>query len=105
MKLNKDILLIWIMATCIGAILLYFVKSNSDNQLLLAQLEQHKKQLIQHEIDCNDLQACLDTTLSYSEQLDSCYTIDPLWGWPGDKSEELLTTCKLFKRIRRANGQ
>jgi len=105
MKPNKDMLLISLAATCMGIILLYFVKSNGDNQLLLVQLEQHKRQLVQHETDCDDLEICLEAELSYSEQLDSCYPIDPLWGWPGEKSEGLLTTCRLFKRIRRVSGQ
>lgn len=83
----------------------YLAISRSNNEILLVQMEAHKRQLVQHETDCDDLEICLEAELSYSEQLDSCYPIDPLWGWPGEKSEGLLTTCKLFKRIRRVSGQ
>jgi len=85
--------------------LVYLAVTNSNNELALVKIQQHKQELLQHERDCDDLEVCLEAELSYSGQLDSCYPVDPLWGWPGDKTEELLTTCKLFKRIRRASGQ
>lgn len=91
----------------LAAIIYCAVKTNQDSSeaLKLAKFEQHKKELIQHELDCDNLEICIEAELSYSEQLDNCYPIDPIWGWPGDKSEGLLTTCKLFKRIRRVSGQ
>lgn len=66
---------------------------------------QHKYELFQHESSCYELQVCLETSLTFSNDTDMCYPIDPLWGWSGDKSEVLVDTCKLFKRIRRTNGQ
>lgn len=71
----------------------------------IAKEKQHKYELFQHESSCYELQACLETSLTFSNDTDMCYPIDPLWGWSGEKSETLVDTCNLFKRIRRTNGQ
>lgn len=92
------------LAILISLIMFWAIRDNHKG-LVEAQIKLHEATMFRHESECYDLQACLETSLSFASDSDTCYPITPLWGWPGERTADLLSACKLFKKIRSVNGQ
>lgn len=100
MKLRRKIA-IFIVLTTLG--ILIGKRSARSIALEVAKRKQHEADVFRHESECYDLQVCLESTLSFAS--DICYPITPIWGWPGERTADLLSACKLFKKIRSVNAQ